>query len=332
MPRGKRGGDAPEGTEESIESSIDSHVANILSDAEGDEDADRIEVSLDDDDDDQTPGTPGTRDEKKKTKWAEHTAARTEAEERARNAEAQLATERARVAAMEQARQQPAAPTRPQQTPEEFFKAKEDDLRRRRSDIRKTYDRLDKKTITDEDNDRFADQWETLDQEGRELSAQKVHFFASARAAQNRPDPIATAVESHVTMNYPEMVGHAQANNYAAAQLDIARLELEATTGQPVRPSMKMLDEALQKARKRFFPHLAKDSKAPSKTVQSRFSGPPAGPRGNANGNQNGGRRTITMGKHERQMAAARYPNLSPDKANKAWAKAMEKEAEKESS
>lgn len=315
----KKKGAPPQPTDDddALDTALDTHVKTILTEAQED-DGDDSEIVVDDDDDDEPGQTTTTRDAKKKSRWAEHTEARRVAEERNAQLERDLATERARVAAIEQ--RQPVAVPQGQETPDQYFARIEKGILEQKKTLRKQFDRL-KDKATEEDTDLFQEQYEALDMRSKELAAQKVHFTATERARRDAPDPMAQATQNHVITNYPDLANNKNALRFATALLEQTVVERELTTGRAEAPNMQLLDEVLKKTRKRFFPNSPQNggSTTSERTIRSRFSGPPKGPASGGGGN--GGPRTVVMTPADKRMARTQYPKLDPDKAYKLWAK-----------
>lgn len=296
-------GAAKQKTSEDIEN-VTSDLSTVSDENEG-----NIEVSVDDDDEPEIdiPGEVPTRDEKKRNRWAEHKAKTEAAEAKAVELERQLAEERGRTQAFQDAQRQ-----MPQQQQADPFVAQEQMVLKEIENLRKDFANMDSTKLSQEDVERFHGRWRDLDTAHKTIITRRE--IRNAQAQQQPPNTVAQAAEVHVRMNYPELADNAVALQYTNGLLIQAQAQRQRQTGRAEPPTMQMLDEALKETRRA----LSLGPKAPpSQAVKARFSGMPA----TQSGASSNGRKTVQMGKDERAMARARWPKLEPEKAYRLFAK-----------
>jgi len=324
----KRNGRAPAIEADDNENDRVNELAEeVFQSAGSDQDNEDVEVELGDDDEEEDPapvGTPGTRDAKRKSRWGElKESVERERAERER-VERELAAERARSQTIvEMAQRQPATSSR--QAPEEDPTIAEEkkitaDMRAEQENYRRMVIAAGKEGLPQEDHDRFHEKWSDLDSKRVDIRARRIARQTLAEERQRQPQaptPEAQAAINHIVTKYPDLANDDTAMQHANALLQAEIAKTYRRTRQPVKPTIDMLDRALQETRREFG---TAQPPPPSAATKAKFSGMSTGQRAASGSN---GKRTVTLGKAERRMAVTRWPKLPPAEAYKRMAREL---------
>jgi hypothetical protein len=298
--------------QQTLDEEARSIVSGASAETDQEDDADEPEAS---------EGTPN-RDEKKRNRWRENVEARKAAEARTLDLERQLAEERGRqqAAGAIYEQQQRQAYAQQQGQWDQPFNDEEKRLLERMEMLRNTYAKLESAKITQEDANRYNNEYVQLDGYRQQVITQREIRRAQLMAMQQPgPNPGAQAAEMHIRMNYAEIADNPVALHYAQGELMRIQASRARMNGnRPVAVDMKMFDEALSATRKAFGgggpgQKQQQNERAMFSGVASNGAGEPAA----ANGKQKLSRQTMT--KADRSMARNMYPKETPEKAYDIW-------------
>lgn len=276
-----------------------------------------IEVPTDDEDDDgeqeEVEAAPKTRNEKRKSRWNEHTERAQRAEEDARAARAQLDQERAHTQKLI-LEQQNLLLNQQQgnQGREDPLDAEARTLRENQSMLFERYQHLQQQNAVTADLEReFRAKAERFQDRLSEIAAERVANRRAETARAQQPDQNTQAIRAHVQLHYPDVLGNKNHMTYADATYVQLIAKGEA-------PGIKTVNKALDATRRAFrLPGAVPDRPAPTATERRRFAGTEAGAGGKGGPTST---KAVVMDKPTQRMAREMYPGLEPKKAYQMWA------------
>lgn len=285
----------------------------ILEDAKSDEETIEVAVKDPEEAEEESEEVSSGRDEKKRArgqKWREH-------QDRADTAERSAAEARAQVAFYQEQERLRTAHAQQQQQRDPF--ADEEAQVKREYDLYlKETDTLQADKITPEERQKYRDQWFSLQQKMQGLSAKKQ--FAQSGAGQQQ-NPEAVALRATYYAKYPDVMVNDRAVQAAQARWMAAQAEGRVNQKDP----WSTMDQVMNDVRRAFG-----IGKAPpaDEVTRRRYSAVGGG----SSQASEGAPRAISMGKAERKIALAAYPQFAskPEKAYQAWANAEAKDRTKE--
>lgn len=271
-----------------------------------------LEVAVKDPEEEAEESEEGSspRDEKKRArgqKWREH-------QERADQAERSAAEARAQVAYYQE-QERLRSQSQQQTEKKDPFEAESAQLKREYDLYLKETDTLDASKITPEERTKFRDQWFDIQKRLGELSAKKLQ-------PQQAENPEAVALRATYFARYPDVMGNPRAVQAAQARWMSAQAEGRVNQRDP----WASMDGVMNDVRRAF--GIGK-APPPDEVTKRRYSAVGGGSAPSSDSSP----RAIQMGKAERKMAIAAYPQFAskPEKAYQAWANAEAKDRAKES-
>lgn len=242
-----------------------------------------------------------------------------EARARAEQAERDAAQARADAAAARAQAEQVSNWYRQQQQPQQDpFTAHENGLQQRFAELTEQAALLSETgKMTPEKLGELRNKTYQVMQQQAQLAAQKQLYYNNLQAQQyqqqNAGQQDSQAVMQRLRMDFPDVVNHQEAWQYAVGQYQtlLATRKVKQNPWDTIQDVMADTRRVFGMAR----------SPAPSEATKRRFSGVGGGANGAVHSS---GAKTVVMGVNEKRMAKAMYPDLyksNPQKAFQKWAK-----------
>lgn len=324
----RRGQQVPTlGADESEDEAVDRFAEEIIESEGAHADEGSVTVDLDEEDDEEPepqPGQPGSRDTKRRNRWADLRASEAREREGRERAERELAAERARLQTLQETRvsppQGPAAPP-----PEDPTIAEEQRIMDEMQQEQESYRRqlmaaaVAKTELSAEDHQRFRKKYAELDNKRVNLlvSRQMDRRLAEERERQpQQPTPEGLAAQNLIVTRFPQLA-NADGGRYVAVKLQARVIAESMRTRQRVAPTLPMLEEVCKEAMRELG---YATPPAPTKSMKATFSGMGGGPKTNGKAN---GKRLVTLSPEEKRMARARFRGLPEKDAYRRFAQEM---------